>query len=333
MIGIHQNVSLPLSPSSLVPALTGVWGADKPTAADKLQRIWCDEDGDNWDVALWSTAGQEALRGLRQAAYPGTEILLLAFDMTRAVSLVNLPAWAEEVRDDEPNVAIIVVGTKSDEYDEFWHSTGKGSDGQPLKTIEQMYATAVEVRAQAFICTSATTGYGTLQAAEEGPAVGCKPDTMSFVDWYEQYLDCLIMKFGRMIKEGAHMPVLLGFDWPKFKRWQERVAIVLGVGSKGRSPHLSNLDKHVIDMIWKFTLANPRTWFTKEHMLPKVCTTAPSPPQERGALSSPTSTPVTRTCDWLVNEGNQADSVQPEPTAPIHCSVKEDSRCSSCILC
>ena len=325
-----QNVSLPLSPSSWLPALTYCWGADKPTAADYLQRLWCDEDGNDWEVTFWDTpCAAGAMTNMRQSAYPGTDILLLGFDMTRGASLVNLPAWAEEVRDCEPNVgAIIVVGTKSDEYDEFWHSTGKGSDGQPLKTIDQMYAIAAEVGAQAFICTSAKTGYGTLQDAEEGPAVGCKPDTMSFPDGEEQYLDSLIMKFGRMVKGGGSMPVLLGFDWPKFKRWQERVAIVLGVGSKGRSPHLSNLNKHVIDLIWKLALANPRTWFTKEHMLPNVCTTAP-------ALIPPTSAPVTRTCDWLITEGNQADTSQPEPAAldSRKTLVKEDSGCSSCTLC
>ena len=110
--------------------------------------------------------------------------------------------------------AIIVVGTKSDLYDDL-RDSGKGSDGQPLKTIDQMFAMASEVGAHVFICTSGKTGYGTLPDAEEGPAVDADPDTMSGQG--EQYLgdtgseqyQCLILKFAKLIQSAEEIAKLV----------------------------------------------------------------------------------------------------------------------------
>ena len=174
-----------------------------------MGRNWCDDeygDGDDWNVYLWDEAGQEALVNLRQSAYPGTEVLLIGFDTTKGVSLENLQSWVDEVKEVEANIgATIVVGTKSDYYEEL-QAGGRGSDGQPLKTLEQMYAMAAQIGAHAFVCTSAKNGYGTLEYGEEGPAAGAEGDTMSGQG--EQYLDMLIMRCGKAVKTGSVIPVL-----------------------------------------------------------------------------------------------------------------------------
>merc|ERR1711865_505810 len=76
----------------------------KPTAADNLSRQWSDEDGNDWQVNLWDTAGQEALVNLRRSAYPNTEVLLIGFDMTKGVSLDNIPSWVAEVAETEESI-------------------------------------------------------------------------------------------------------------------------------------------------------------------------------------------------------------------------------------
>ena len=179
---------------------------------DRLSGIWCDEDGEDWEVNFWETSGKSPFQ-LRYSAYPGTCVLLIGFDMTKGLSLENVPFWYEEAHEIEPNIgAIIVVGTKSDLYEEL-RDSGKGSDGQPLKTIDQMYAIAQEVGAHAVICTSAKTGYGTLADAEEGPAVDADPDTLSGQG--EQYLGAtsyetsLILKFVPKIMNGEEIPKLV----------------------------------------------------------------------------------------------------------------------------
>merc|ERR1712153_228009 len=179
----------------------------KPTAADNLQRNWCDADDNDWEVALWDTAGQEALVNLRRNAYPGTEILLIGFDMTKGVSLENIPTWVDEVAETEENIgATILVGTKSDFYEDLLAS-GNGSNNQPLKTMEEMYATAVKIGAAAFVCTSAKNGYGLLEAAEEGPAVDCEPDTMSGQGELN-YLDLQVLRLGKLVKAGGSIAAL-----------------------------------------------------------------------------------------------------------------------------
>ena len=98
---------------------------------------------------------------MTKVGYLGTEVLLIDFDMTKGVSLENVPSWLDEVTSwldqqadwDSTNIgAIIVVGTKSDYYDELL-AGGRGSDGQPLKTLDGMYAMAAQIGAHAFVCT------------------------------------------------------------------------------------------------------------------------------------------------------------------------------------
>ena len=77
--------------------------------------------------------------------------------------------------------------------------------------MEEMYAMSVEIGANAFVCTSAKTGYGTLECAEDGPAVDCEPDTMSgqhLLNPENNYLDKQIMGCGKWVKAGDFVPVL-----------------------------------------------------------------------------------------------------------------------------
>jgi len=185
------------------------WDAPEynPTMSDNLERVWTDADHRDWNISLWDTAGQEALCNLRKPAYPGTQVLLIGFDMTKGVSLENIQTWLEEVYEVEPNVGcIIVVGTKCDFFEEL-EAGGVGSDGRPLKTMEEMQAIAVEIGAHGFVCTSAKNGYGLLDHACEGPAVDADPDTMS---GNAQYLNCKILEFGLMLMNGDAIPVLRG---------------------------------------------------------------------------------------------------------------------------
>ena len=76
--------------------------------------------GTEWEVEIWDTAGQEALKSLRLIAYPGTNVFLMTYDMTNADSLENvLDVWIAEVEDGCPDYwGLILVGTKQDLYEE-----------------------------------------------------------------------------------------------------------------------------------------------------------------------------------------------------------------------
>ena len=232
--------------SSLLDTITGrrsiEW--DEPEdcrqeipADDGSLTVWCDEEDNDWEIDFWDTAGHEAMIQLRQLAYPRTQVLLIAFDMTNGVSLENLPSWIEEVAETEPNVgAVIVVGTKADLYEEL-KGSGRGSDGQPLKTLEEMNAMAVQIGANAFVCTSAKTGYGTLGDAVCGSVPSdntedtdpeheaYEPDFMSGSVY--QFLNELIMMFGYKLRRSDD----ISQDWIRNTTTMMAVQVQLQLGA------------------------------------------------------------------------------------------------------
>ena len=168
---------------------------------------WVDAEGEDWEVQWWDYEhSQRTCKGAHtynQQVYPGTDILLLGFDMTKQVSndpalTGDLISWIEEFKSSAPQpMAIIVVGTKSDLYDQL---TQNGPNGQLLKTIEEMHQGAVAAGAHAFICTSAKNGTGLLEdSARPFLPVG---NSVSDTDKDERYLDRTIMKFGLMHRDG-----------------------------------------------------------------------------------------------------------------------------------
>jgi len=129
-----------------------------PTAAENLECKW-DVDGIGESrIELWDTAGQEALETLRLTAYPGTQVLLLGFDLTNKTTLENIEEnWIKEFDSgcQDCNVKIL-VGTKydwlkekRDELDDPCDET----DGSILKVAQAVGACAV-------VLTSAKTGEG-----------------------------------------------------------------------------------------------------------------------------------------------------------------------------
>ena len=80
----------------------------------------------------------------------------------------------------------------------------------------------------------------------------------------------------------------------KFERWKRRVAIVLGVGTNGRSTSLNRLrgNGHIIALIWKLAIATPHTWFTREYVLPPAPKT-PDAPQVIADKCRPPPPPLT----------------------------------------
>ena len=91
---------------------------DIPTAADcHIERYDIEGVGES-EIEFWDTAGQEALENLRFMAYPGTQVLLIAFDLTEPISLENVEhSWIEEFRDNCSDCpCTILVGTKLDRH-------------------------------------------------------------------------------------------------------------------------------------------------------------------------------------------------------------------------
>ncbi|XP_011506501.1 PREDICTED: ras-like GTP-binding protein RhoL [Ceratosolen solmsi marchali] len=72
-------------------------------------------DGQEYDVTLWDTAGQEDYERLRPLSYPNTDCFLLCFSINARSSYENIASkWYPELKVHCPNIPIILIGTKGD---------------------------------------------------------------------------------------------------------------------------------------------------------------------------------------------------------------------------
>jgi len=180
------------------------WDSDSyvPTAATNMTANWthCDEDGAMHDheLEVWDTAGQEALKSLRNMAYPDTHIFMIGYDMTRRNTLENIvthdlndlaayvlpeyddddddkASWMSElIQHCESEFQIILIGTKADYWDELKKS-GTDVEKAELTTWQEGYDVAQAIGAKAYIQTSAKTYQGILEGGEG--IIGGRADT------------------------------------------------------------------------------------------------------------------------------------------------------------
>ena len=72
-------------------------------------------DGEDIDLGLWDTAGQEDYDRLRPLSYPDTDVVLMVFSVDNRTSLDNIrEKWVGEVRHFCPTAPIVLVGNKTD---------------------------------------------------------------------------------------------------------------------------------------------------------------------------------------------------------------------------
>lgn len=78
-----------------------------------------DVDGQQIELALWDTAGQEDYDRLRPLSYPDVDVLLVCYAVDSPDTLENVPEkWVPEVRHFCPNTPFVLVGCKSDLRDD-----------------------------------------------------------------------------------------------------------------------------------------------------------------------------------------------------------------------
>jgi len=167
-----------------------------PTAASNQLQTWDVEGMGEAAFEFWDTAGQEALVALRLEAYPGTQVLMIGFDMTNPDSLLNVQDnWIKEFTDECADCkAIILVGTKSD-----LHGERGGFDGDGGVKRADVMKVAIEIGAAAVCMTSARTKAGVVESGD--------PDFTNSDDG--TYLKDMIMTFARMIFENEDIPVVV----------------------------------------------------------------------------------------------------------------------------
>ncbi len=78
-------------------------------------------DGEDIELQIWDTAGQEEYRALTKSYFRNSACVIMVFDVTKEKSFKNLDMWLKEVHNNTyEEVTISIAANKSDESEEQW---------------------------------------------------------------------------------------------------------------------------------------------------------------------------------------------------------------------
>ena len=72
------------------------------------------KDGSSLKMDIWDTGGQERFRALLQLYYRDATAALITYDITNDKSLESCEYWVKELRSNEENCMLFLVGNKID---------------------------------------------------------------------------------------------------------------------------------------------------------------------------------------------------------------------------
>ena len=98
-------------------------------------------EGQQINLGLWDTAGQEDYDRLRPLSYPQTNVFLVCFSVISKDSYVNVTEkWVPEISHHAPNVPMLLIGTKSDLRNDMQFKNSLVSDGEGDKLAKEIGA-------------------------------------------------------------------------------------------------------------------------------------------------------------------------------------------------
>ncbi|BFU22495.1 Rab family GTPase [Entamoeba histolytica HM-1:IMSS-B] len=91
---------------------------EKATIAASFVTTKLESEGKEVDVSIWDTAGQEKYRSMVSMYYRGSSGAVIVYDITSKTSFEHIRGWYKDLKDAVPDVAVAVVGNKSDINDQ-----------------------------------------------------------------------------------------------------------------------------------------------------------------------------------------------------------------------
>jgi small GTP-binding protein len=85
-----------------------------PTVAVDYRSKTIVVDGVSVQLNIWDTGGQERFGAIVRSYYRGANGVFVCFDMNDRASFVHAENWFSGVRDNDPDVPIVLVGNKCD---------------------------------------------------------------------------------------------------------------------------------------------------------------------------------------------------------------------------
>lgn len=89
--------------------------AQQPTLGVEFLTKVVKSGGNQIQLQLWDTAGQELFRSVTRGYYRGSTGAILMYDITRSETFDNIPQWINDIRSvARADITIILLGNKSD---------------------------------------------------------------------------------------------------------------------------------------------------------------------------------------------------------------------------
>ncbi len=86
-----------------------------PTVVDNFYKTVTSSNGEQINLALWDTAGQEDYDTIRPLSYKDTDLVLLCYTVSNKKNLSNIPKkWLVEIKNHAPNAKYFLVALKKD---------------------------------------------------------------------------------------------------------------------------------------------------------------------------------------------------------------------------
>ncbi|KAJ8312114.1 LOW QUALITY PROTEIN: hypothetical protein KUTeg_009487 [Tegillarca granosa] len=124
-------------------------------------------DGQEVELSLWDTAGQDDFDRLRPLSYPDTDVILMCFSIDSPDSLDNVHTkWTPEVKHFCPKVPIVLVGNKIDLRNDTETERELSYHKQKPVRTEDGKAVADRINAYSFVECSAKTLEGIVEVFE-----------------------------------------------------------------------------------------------------------------------------------------------------------------------
>eukprot|EP01100_Stratorugosa_tubuloviscum_P013217 TRINITY_DN6507_c0_g2_i1.p2 TRINITY_DN6507_c0_g2~~TRINITY_DN6507_c0_g2_i1.p2 ORF type:complete len:206 (-),score=99.73 TRINITY_DN6507_c0_g2_i1:1035-1652(-) len=95
----------------------------------------------NVTIGLWDTAGLERFESLSRNYYRAAGAALICYDVTAKDSFDKARFWLQELKNDEPNCALYLIGTKIDRVLE--EGVQRGLDLNQIKNIADNFGAKV----------------------------------------------------------------------------------------------------------------------------------------------------------------------------------------------
>lgn len=109
-------------------------------------------DGQEHNMTIWDTAGQEDYERLRPLSYPNTTCFLLCFSVASRASYDNIRTkWAPELRHHASDTPVILIATKTDIRNDPTEDTITTAEGKKMRD---------KIKAIKYFECSAKTGVG-----------------------------------------------------------------------------------------------------------------------------------------------------------------------------